>query len=226
LAERLAGFAPGVRIVEGLEARDAIDAAEDAALAIEHPLPGGGSIAVEATRALTAVDVDLGARTGDARRAARAANITAVAEAARILRLKALGGLVVIDLIGRGHDGSMLSAAAKAAFAPDEPGVSIGPISRFGAFELALPRRWRPLAEILCDASGARSALSRGLRVLRGLDRAAQAHPGGRLTARAAPDAIAAAEPHMPDLLDRIGARARLLADAGLAPDQFEIDQA
>ena len=181
LADRLAAFAPGAPVTEGVDARDAADVAQDAALAISHPLPGGGSIAVEATRALAAVDVDLGGRSGDARRIARAATLTAVAEAARVLRLKGLGGLVVIDLIGRGHDGVALSAAAKAAFAPDEPGVSIGPISRFGAFELALPRRWRPLAEILCGADGRLSAQSRGLALLRGLERAANADPGARM---------------------------------------------
>lgn len=224
IAARLAAFAPAARVEEGRVARDAADAAQDAALALEHPLPGGGSIAVEPTRALTAVDVDLGARTGDPRRIARTANLLAIAEAARVLRLKALGGLVVIDLIGRGHDGAALSAAAKAAFAPDEPGVSIGPVSRFGAFELSAPRRWRPLGEILCDPDGRLSALSRGLALLRAMQRAAQADPGARLVARAAPDTAAAAAPHMDELLALIGARAEIAADPALAGDQFEIE--
>jgi Ribonuclease G/E len=224
LATRLAAFAPGERIIEGAEARDAADAAQDAALAVEHPLPGGGSIAVEPTRALSAVDVDLGARSGDPRRVARAANHAAIGEAARVLRLKALGGLVVIDLIGRGHDGPALSAAAKTAFAPDEPGVSIGPVSRFGAFELTLPRRWRPVAEILCDADGRLSAESRGLALLRHVERAALADPGARLLARAPPDAAAAAAPHMQGLLARIGARAELAADPALVAERFEIE--
>jgi Ribonuclease G/E len=224
LAARLAAFAPGTPVAEGLEARDAADAAQDAALAILHPLPGGGSIAVEPTRALTAVDVDLGARSGDARRVARAANLIAIGEAARVLRLKGLGGLVVIDLIGRGHDGAALSAAAKAAFAPDEPGVSIGPVSRFGAFELVLPRRWRPVAEILRDPDGRLSTATRGLALLRGLERAALADPGARLIGRAPADAVAAAAPHMESLVSKIGARAQIAADPALAHDQFEIE--
>ena len=225
LAARLQAFAPGEAIDAGARARAAADAAQDAALAIEHLLPGGGSIAVEATRALTAIDVDLGGRAGDPRRAARAANLIAIAEAARVLRLKGLGGLVVIDLIGRGHDGPTLAAAAKAAFAPDDPGVSIGPVSRFGLFELAIPHRWRPAADILCDADGGLSAESRGLALLRALARAADADPGARLIARGPPDVVFAAERHMRGLLDRIGARASLVADAALGPDQFEIDR-
>jgi Ribonuclease G/E len=141
-----------------------------------------------------------------------------------VLRLKGLGGLVVIDLIGRGHDGAALTAAAKSAFAPDEPGVSIGPVSRFGAFELTLPRRWRPVAEMLCDPDGRLSALSRGLVLLRALERAALADPGARLVARAPPDAAAAAAPHIHELLARIGARAEIAPDSALAGDQFEID--
>jgi Ribonuclease G/E len=222
--EALQGFAPGVKIITGLEAREAADEAQATALAIEHPLPGGGSIAVEPTRALTAVDVDLGARTGDPRRLARAANLQAIAEAARILRLKALGGLVVFDLIGRGHDGVALAAAARAAFAPDEPGVAIGPISRFGSFELALPRRNTPLADRLCGPDGHLSARSRGLCLLRALERAAWADPGARLLARATSDVVLAATPYIGELTARIGARAQLRADHTLAPDQFEID--
>ncbi len=224
LAERLAVLAPGAPVIEGAEARDVADAAQDAALAVDHALPGGGSIAVEPTRALTAVDVDLGARRGDPRRIVRAANLAAIGEAARVLRLKSLGGLVVIDLIGRGHDGPALSAAAKAAFSPDEPGVSIGPISRFGAFELALPRRWRPIAEVLCDADGRLSARSRGLALLRGLERAALADPGARLVGRAPPDAAAAAALYIDELAARIGARVAIAADPALAGDRFEIE--
>ncbi|MDR3514023.1 MAG: ribonuclease E/G [Caulobacteraceae bacterium] len=224
LAARLAALAVGAVVVEGPEAREAADAAQDAALSPEHPLPGGGSIAVEPTRALTAIDVDLGARTGDPRRIARAANLAAIVEAARVLRLKGLGGLVVIDLVGRGHDGAALSAAAKAAFAPDEPGVSIGPISRFGAFELVIPRRWRPLAEVLCDSDGRLSAESRGLAVLRALERAALADPGGRIVARAPADVVLAAGRHINVLTARVGARVELRPDPALAADRFEIE--
>jgi Ribonuclease G/E len=224
LAARLTAFALGEAIIEDPDAREAADTAQDAALAVDHAVPGGGSIAVEATRALVAVDVDLGARRGDPRRIGRAANLAAIETAARVLRLKALGGLVVIDLIGKGHDGPALSAAAKAAFAPDEPGVSIGPISRFGAMELTLPRRWRPIAETLCEADGGLSALSRGLALLRDLERAARADPGARLIARAAPDAAEAAIAHMSELTGRIGARAEIAPDPALGPDQVHIE--
>ena len=39
--------------------------------------------------------------------------------------------------------------AAKAAFAPDAPGVAFGPITRFGTLQLTLPWRGRPVSEVL-----------------------------------------------------------------------------
>jgi Ribonuclease G/E len=223
LVERLAAFAPGQAIGEGAEARDAADAAEGAALAIEYALPGGGAIAIEPTRALTAIDVDLGAASGDARQAARRANLTAIAEAARLLRLKSLGGLIVFDLIGASHDGAALTKALAAGFEPDQPGVSIGPISRFGVLQLTVPRRTRPVAEILCDASGAATPATTALRLLRGLEREGRADGGARLTGFCAPATALAASPYISDLTDRLGSRFEIRADPSFRPDQFEI---
>jgi hypothetical protein len=212
LLTELAALAPGSRIEEGAAARKAADEAQDAALAVEHALRGGGSIAIETTRALTAIDVDLGARTGgDARRAARQANLAAIAAAARLLRLKGLGGLVVIDLAGKGHDGAAMSAAAKAAFAADGPQVSVGPISRFGLFELALPRRARPTLEILSDDPSETQAFD----LLRALEREGRANPGARLRAAARLAVIVAAERHSAALTERLGPRFTFAADEG-----------
>jgi Ribonuclease G/E len=223
LPERLAAIAPGEAIMEGPEAREAADAAEDAALAIEHPLPGGALIAIEPTRALVAVDVDLGVAGGDARQAARRANLAAVGETARLLRLKSLAGLVIIDLIGSGHDGPTLAEAAKAAFAPDQPGVSIGPLSRFGVLQLVLPRRARPLAERFLEADGCASPTTTALRLLRGLEREGRADGGARLVGCCAPAAARAAAPYISELTGRIGPRFEIRPDAGLPRDHFEI---
>ena len=198
----------GVAPTGGAEARDQADAAEAEALEEIHPLPDGGSLAIEPTRALTAIDVDLGDRKGsDAKRNARQANLVALAEAARLLRLKALGGLIVIDLVGRGHDGAALLAAARTAFAPDNPGVAIGPVGRFGTMELSIPRRERPLGETLCDEGGEPSDLTLAHRLLRRLESEALAQPGARLCAAGAPQVATLARVLAPVLAERIGAR-------------------
>jgi Ribonuclease G/E len=217
LQERLTALAKTSPIRTGAAARQAADLAADEALETVFPLPDGGTIAVEPTRALTAVDVDLGARGGEgAKRAARAANLAAVAEAARILRLKGLGGLVVIDLAGRGADGVALAAAARSAFAPDNPGVAIGPISRFGTLELTIPRRSRPVVEQLQGVSGQPEPAAQAMAGLRALEKEALADPGGRFELSAPPAAAAIAQLFLPRLTDRLGARLALVQGADI----------
>src|SRR5205807_8590875 len=161
-----------------------------------------------------AIDVDLGERKGhEAKRVTRQANLSALASAARLLRLKGLGGIVVIDLVGRGHDGTALMAAARAAFGPDNPGVSIGPVGRFGTMELSLPRRTRPLAERLSLDDGAPSDRTLAQRLIRRLQAEAAAAPGARLTATCAPAVAAAATPLGTLLAQTIGARFAITPD-------------
>lgn len=208
----------------GRIARQMADQAEAEALEVIHPLPGGGTIAIEPTRALTAIDVDVGERKGDeAKRVTRQANLAALSVAARVLRLKGLGGLVVFDMAGRGHDGAALMAAARAAFNPDNPGVSIGPISRFGTIELTVPRRGRPAMEILTDAAGRVSARTLAQRLIRRLEAEAVAAPGGRLSGVCAPAVAEAARPLLHLLAAKIGARFEVQGDAALAWDQIEV---
>jgi len=219
LEDRIGALAKGAPIVEGPPARSAADLAQEEALQTVFPLRGGGSIAVETTRALVAVDVDVGAAKGDgAKRAVWEANLAALSEAARVLRLKGLGGLVVIDLAGRGQDGPPLLAAARAAFAPDNPGVALGPVSRFGTLELTIPRRSRATLEILTDGS---STVTLALALLRALEREAAADGGARLEAIAAPAIAAAARPFLSRLADRFGARLDIRAEDGC--DSYEV---
>jgi Ribonuclease G/E len=221
---QLRAFARDSEIITGRAAREAADEAEAEALEIVHPLPGGGTLAVEPTRALTAIDVDLGERKGqDAKRVTRQANLAALGVAARLLRLKGLGGIVVVDLVGRGHDGQALLAAARAAFAPDNPGVAIGPVGRFGTMELSLPRRVRPVGEILTRADGALTDLTLALRLIRRMESEAEAERGARLTARCAPEIAQPAAPLLAALADRHGARFALQSDPAMPRERFEI---
>jgi len=224
IAAELQDLVRDARLVEGRAARDVADDAEAEALDILHPLPGGGEIAIEPTRALTAIDVDLSDRKGgDAKRVTRQANLAALGMAARLLRLKGLGGIVVIDLVGRGHDGTALLGAARAAFAPDNPGVSIGPVGRFGTMELSLPRRARPLAEILCRADGALSDRTLAQRLIRQIEAEAASQPGARLNARCAPEIAKAAAPLAKLLADQIGGRFAINADPALARERLDV---
>lgn len=215
LIDRLNGFAPGADLIQGGDARAMADLAEDEALAAVHALPSGGSIAIEPTRALVAIDVDVGSGGGDARKAATRANREAIVAAARLLRLKGLGGAVVIDLAGKGHDGEALKAVAATAFAPDQPGVALGPITRFGLWPLTLPHRATPVAEVLTTEDGLPTEAALALRLLRAIER--EAGPGGRVEARVHPDWADAARRLAPHLANRIGARFRIVPDPAAA---------
>ncbi len=224
LEEQLRRFDPAGEMRTGPVARSMADGARDEALQTVFPLPGGGSLAVEATRALTAVDVDLGGRPGaEAKRAARAANFAALGVAARVLRLKGLGGLVVIDLVGRGHDTPALLGAARAAFGPDNPGVAFGGISRFGVLELTIPRRARPALDILTDETGTPSILTQALALVRALEREAAADGGGRFEAVASIEVAKAAAPALGALTARLGARLSVLGEPGRERGEFEV---
>lgn len=206
LAERLASRCGGPPQT-GSRAAEIADLAEAEALAIVHPLPGGGDLSIERTRGLTAVDIDLAGRAGEGARARAALNRTALETVARLLRLKRLGGVVVIDLVGRGQQGEFLMNVARTAFEPDQPGVSVGPISRLGLLQVALPWRERPLDELLIGPDGRLTAAARADRLIREAEREARAEPGGRVRISAPPDVAAQMDAGLAALAARYGGR-------------------
>lgn len=220
LEAELRALAKDAPLIEDARAREAADEAVAEALETIHPLPGGGSVAIEETRALVAIDVDVGERPGsDSKRVTRQANLAALGASARLLRLKGLGGLVIFDLAGRGHDGAALLAAARAAFGPDNPGVAISPISRFGTMELTVPRRRRPVLEVLREAPASTCALS----LLRALEREGRAQPGARLTATCAPAVAEAVRPYESALADKLGRRFEIVGREGWPVERLEV---
>jgi Ribonuclease G/E len=223
LETQLRTFVREAEVVGGAQARVAADEAQTQALETIHAIPGGGTVAIEPTRALVAVDVDLGERKGgDSKRAARQANLAAIATTARLLRLKGLGGIVVLDLVGRGHDGPALLAAARAAFGPDGPGVAIGPVSRFGTMELSLPRRMRPIAEILLDGTGATSVRTLAQALVRRMQAEGEAGRGARIVGRCAPEVAEAAAPLVSRLAQTLGPRLSIQPDPAFARERLE----
>ncbi|MFY8210480.1 MAG: ribonuclease E/G [Caulobacter sp.] len=225
IEERLHQFVKAGSPTTGDKALLAVEAAEAESMATIFSLPGGGDIAVEPTRALTAIDVDLGAReAGDSKRAARLANMAAINVAARVLRLKGLAGIVVFDLVGRGHDAQALTTAARNAFAPDNPGVGIGAISKFGTLEMIVPRRSPPILDRLLGPDGRANARHVARLVARALEREGRADPGGRLIARCAPAVASAVLAELDEgLAHRLGRRFAIEPDAARAVESFEV---
>ncbi len=142
------------------------------------PLPSGGSIVIDATEALVAVDVNSGKMAGEqgVESTAFKTNLEAAAEVGRQLRLRDLGGLVVIDFIDmreRKHIREV-EKALKDALKMDKARVTVGRISQFGLLEMSRQRIKAALAEGSylpcphCFGSGKiKSAEAQGIALLR-----------------------------------------------------------
>ncbi|MDH5611912.1 MAG: Rne/Rng family ribonuclease [Gammaproteobacteria bacterium] len=117
----------------------------------EVQLPSGGAIVIDHTEALISIDINSARATkgSDIEETARNTNLEAADEVARQLRLRDLGGLVVIDFI------DMVSAKnqrdvenrLRDAVAIDRARVQIGRISRFGLLEMSRQRLKPSLGE-------------------------------------------------------------------------------
>jgi ribonuclease G len=130
---------PGAKLFDAHDLDNAIDALRGPHV----PLPDGGSLMIEPTAALTAIDVNAGAGAN-----ILAVNLGAAAEIARQLRLRHIGGLIVIDFVSmpRPRDGAKIGQALASALADDAAQTHILAMSRFGLIEMTRERRGPRLA--------------------------------------------------------------------------------
>ena len=115
------------------------------------PLPSGGAIVIDHTEALVSVDVNSARATrgSDIEDTAYKTNLEAAEEVARQLRLRDLGGLVVIDFIDMESSKNQkdVENTLKEALRYDRARVQMGKISRFGLMELSRQRLRPSLSE-------------------------------------------------------------------------------
>ncbi len=115
------------------------------------PLPSGGSIVIDPTEALVAIDVNSGKMASEqgVEATATKTNIEAAREVGRQLRLRDLGGLVVIDFIDMRERKHMreVEKELKKSLENDKARVSVGRISQFGLLEMSRQRLKATLAE-------------------------------------------------------------------------------
>ena len=123
----------------------------ETAYARQVPLPSGGAIVIDHTEALVSVDVNSARATkgGDIETTAFNTNLEAADEIARQLRLRDLGGLIVIDFIDMesAKNQREVENRLRDALQYDRARVQIGKISRFGLMELSRQRLRPALAE-------------------------------------------------------------------------------
>ncbi|MDH5878795.1 ribonuclease E [Vibrio sp. S/42/10] len=128
-----------------------IESQIESAFQREVRLPSGGSIVIDPTEALTSIDINSARATkgGDIEETALNTNLEAADEIARQLRLRDLGGLVVIDFIDMTpvRHQREVESRLRDAVRLDRARVQIGRISRFGLLEMSRQRLSPSLAE-------------------------------------------------------------------------------
>ena len=118
------------------------------------PLPSGGEIIIDETEALIAVDVNTGShknRGGDEKNVIYAVNLEAAAEIARQIRLRNLGGLIIMDFIDmkeRRHRNAIYEKMVE-LMASDKAKNHILPISQLGIMQMTRQRQQESLSSNL-----------------------------------------------------------------------------
>jgi ribonuclease E len=128
-----------------------IESQIESAFQREVRLPSGGSIVIDPTEALTSIDINSARATkgGDIEETAFNTNLEAADEIARQLRLRDLGGLVVIDYIDMSVNKHQreVENRMKDAVSGDRARIQLGRISRFGLLEMSRQRLRPSLGE-------------------------------------------------------------------------------
>lgn len=144
----------------------------------EVQLPSGGSIVIDPTEAMIAIDINSARATrgSDIEETALNTNLEAADEIARQLRLRDMGGLIVIDFIDMNANRNQRAVENRMrdALEPDRARVQVGRISRFGLLEMSRQRLRPSLGETIatvcprCDGQGTiRDTKSLALVILR-----------------------------------------------------------
>ena len=128
-----------------------IESQIESAFAHNVTLPSGGSIVIDHTEALVSIDINSARATkgGDIEATALNTNLEAADEIARQLRIRDLGGLIVIDFIDMGPQKNQRAVEnrLREAVRQDRARVQIGKITRFGLLEMSRQRLRPSLGE-------------------------------------------------------------------------------
>lgn len=202
-------------------------------------LPSGGSLVIEGTEALWAIDVNTGRNVsgGSADATILATNIEAADEIARQIRLRDLAGLLVIDFVhmDREENQRRVLQCLTAALADDPSPIRIAGFSELGLVELSR-RRTRPAIagtfDMLCptcEGSGSVAApIATALATLRAAC-AQRASGAARIEISVSPrvaEAFATVEGRVgkDELAARLGKPVDIITDSTLAPDRFKLN--
>ncbi len=125
------------------------------ALERQVPLPSGGHLVIDQTESMTTIDVNTGAFVGHIglEDTIFRTNLEAATAIARQLRLRNLGGIIIVDFIDMQDEAhrAQLLTALRAALGGDHAKTSVGGISPLGLVEMTRKRTRESLERQLCD---------------------------------------------------------------------------
>ena len=178
-----------------LFSRFQIESQIESAFQREVRLPSGGAIVIDHSEALISIDINSARATqgGDIEETALNTNIEAADEIARQLRLRDIGGLIVIDFIDMtpSRNQREVESRLRDALRMDRARVQVGRISRFGLLEMSRQRLRPSLGEAIqipcprCHGHGTiRTVESLALSILRVIEEEALKEKTGQIVAQ------------------------------------------
>jgi Ribonuclease G/E len=194
-------------------------------------LPGGGSLHIEERAAAVLIDVDTGTPEGASlQRTALTVNLAATEAIARQMRLRQLGGGIVVDfaaLDGR-RARERVRQAMEEALAGDPARPQVLGWSRLGHLEIVRPRHARPLSAAMLEPAGVRkTAAALAFEALRALYREARIRPAADWRLLVAPGVAAvlqgAAAQALRGLETRLGRTVQIVVAQDRNADPFDI---
>ncbi len=203
-------------------------------------LKSGGYLVINPTEALISIDVNSGRSTTErnVEETALKTNLEAAAEVARQLRLRDLGGLIVIDFIDMyyGKNRRNVERAFKEALRSDRAKIQVGHISPFGLLELSRQRMRPSIGESStvscphCHGSGSiRSLDSLSIEIVRLLEQDASAGNLRELRVKMNPDLavfmLNSARSYLNGIEARFGVKIVILVDNTLVTSSYAIEK-
>ena len=203
-------------------------------------LPSGGALIIDHTEALISIDINSAKSTkgSDIEETALSTNLEAAEEISRQLRLRDIGGLIVIDFIDMMNldNKRKVEIALRENLHADRARVQLGKISRFGLFEMSR-QRLRPSLDDSnhspcprCDGQGTiRNVKSLSLSIIRIIEEEAKKDMTSKLIVHTPVDTTAFLLNEKRDLISSIQERHNveiiIIPDTSLVTPQYSIDR-
>ncbi|MEO6777697.1 MAG: Rne/Rng family ribonuclease [Kofleriaceae bacterium] len=210
------------------------------AVARRVPLRSGGSLVIDQGEALTAIDINTGSFTntgsGNLEDTVTANNLEACDEVARQLRLRNIGGIIVVDFVDMDKEGNRRKVwdAFQKALSRDRARTNVTKISELGLVEMTRKRTRESLVQLLtepcptCEGSGVvKSVTTVAYEILREVRRSGMTVENDKIELECSPRVAEILQHQERDYLDSLEKRFQKLITVvpqkGWKPDQFRV---